>query len=81
MTLDPFGILGNVDTSWVLLSIVPSTIGFVMFVYGKKRSLTPHLVAGALLMAYPIVATTVTSLAVGGAMIGGGFWWAVRSDW
>ena len=81
MNLDPFGVLASVDTNWVVLSVVPSTIGFVLFMYGRKRSLTPHLVAGALLMFYPVVATTVTALAIGGAMIGCGFWWAVRSDW
>jgi hypothetical protein len=81
MNLDPFGMLGSVDTTWLLLSSVPSTIGFVMFVYGKKRGLTPHLVAGLLLMVYPLVATTVTSLLVGGALIGLGFWYALRADW
>lgn len=81
MNLDPFGILGNVDTTWLLLSVIPSGIGFVLFVYGKKRGLTPHLVAGLLLMAYPIVATTVTTLVVGGLLIGAGLWYAIRADW
>ena len=82
MNTDAFGgILGSLDTTWLLLSIVPSAIGFVLFVYGKKQGLTPHLVAGALLMAYPIVATTVTTLVVGGLLIGAGLWYAIRAGW
>jgi hypothetical protein len=79
--LDPFGLLGCLDTSWLLLSLVPSAIGFVLFVYGRRRKRTPHLVAGLLLMLYPMVATTVTSLFVGGALIGLGLWYAVRQGY
>ena len=81
MNLDPFGIIGSLDTTWLILSIIPSSIGFVLFVYGKKRGLTPHLVAGVLLMVYPIIATTVTTLLVGGGLIGLGLWYAIRADW
>ena len=79
--MDPFGLLGNLDTTWLLLSTIPSAIGFVLFVYGKKRGLTPHLIAGVLLMVYPIVATTVTTLLMGGALIGAGLWYAIRAGW
>ena len=81
MNLDPFGVLGSLDTTWLLLSLVPSGIGFVLFVYGKKQGLTPHLVAGLLLMVYPIVATTTTTLLGGGALIGLGLWYAIRAGW
>jgi hypothetical protein len=81
MNLDPFGLLGSLDTTWLLLSLVPSAIGFVLFVYGKKQKMTPHLVTGLLLMFYPMVATTVTSLLVGGALIGVGFWYALRQGY
>ncbi|MSO55963.1 MAG: amino acid transport protein [Acidobacteria bacterium] len=81
MNLDPFELLGDLDASWLLLSLIPSAAGFVLFMYGKKRKMTPHLVAGLLLMVYPMVATTVTSLLVGGALIGLGFWYAVRQGY
>lgn len=81
MNLDPFGMLGNIDTNWLLLSLVPNSIGFVLFIYGKKRGLTPHLVTGILLMVYPMVATTVTTLLAGGAIIGLGFWYALQAGW
>jgi hypothetical protein len=81
MNLDPFGVLAQFDSTWLLLSLIPSAAGFVLFMYGKKRGLTPHVVAGVLYMAYPIVATTVTSLLAGGALIGAGLWYAIRADW
>lgn len=73
--------LSHLDGMWLLLSIIPSGIGFVLFVYGKKQGRTPHLIAGVLLSLYPIVATTVTTLVVGGLLIGAGLWWAIRADW
>jgi hypothetical protein len=81
VNVDPFSLLGNLDTTWLLLSVIPSGIGFVLFVYGKKQGRTPHLIAGALLSVYPFFATTVTTLVVGGALIGAGLWYAVRNDW
>ena len=72
MTLDP---------TWIFLSLIPSGIGFVLFVYGKKQDRWPHLVAGLLLMVYPYLATSVVSLLGVGALIGGGLWYAVRAGW
>jgi hypothetical protein len=81
MNLDPFGTMAHLDTTWLFLSLIPSAIGLVLFMYGKKRGLTPHVVAGVLYMAYPIVASTVTSLLLGGALIGLGLWYAIHADW
>ena len=71
----------SVDPTWLFLSLIPSAIGLVLFVYGKKRGLAPQMVAGVLFMVYPIVTPTVTSLLVGGALIGGGLWYALRAGW
>jgi hypothetical protein len=38
-------------------------------------------VAGILFMVYPLVTPKVTSLIVGGVLIGLGFWYALRADW
>jgi hypothetical protein len=81
MDLDPLGILEHYDTAWLFLSLVPSAVGLVLFMYGRKRGRTPHTVAGVLYMVYPIVTPTVTSLLVGGALIGAGLWYAIRADW
>ena len=69
------------DATWLILSLVPSGIGFVLFVYGKKQTRWPHLTAGLILMIYPYFATSVVSLLSVGALICGGLWYAVRAGY
>ena len=71
----------NFDPAWLFLSLIPSGIGFVLFVYGRKQHRWPHIVAGLLFMTYPYVAPTVTSLLAVGAALGGVLWYAVRAGW
>ena len=71
----------NLDATWLFLSLVPSGIGFVLFVYGKKQGRWPHLVAGAALSVYPYMATSVTMLVTIGLLIGIGLWYAIRLGW
>ena len=71
----------NLDPTWVFLSLIPGGIGFVLFVYGKKLSRWPHLVAGLLLMVYPDFTTSVATLLGGGALRCGALWYAVRAGW
>ena len=65
------------DPTWLFISLIPSGIGFVLFVYGKKQQRWPQLVAGLVLMAYPYFASTVTTLVVGGTITGGLLWYAL----
>ena len=81
VNLDPLGILASVDANWLLLSLIPNGVGFVLFVYGKKQGRTPQLVAGIILMVYPMIATTVTSLIVGGVLTTAGLWYALHAGW
>ena len=71
----------SADPAWLFLSLIPSGIGFVCFVYGKKQQRWPQLVAGLVLMVYPYVATSVTSLVGIGGAIGVALWLAVRAGW
>jgi len=71
----------NLDPNWLVLSLVPSGIGFVLFVYGKKQTRWPHLIAGLILMIYPYFATSIVSLVSIGALICGGLWYAVRAGY
>lgn len=72
MTLDP---------TWLFLSLIPSGIGFVLFVYGKKQDRWPQLVAGILFMVYPLITPTLGLLLGGGALIGALLWSALRLGW
>jgi hypothetical protein len=69
------------DPNWLLLSLIPSGAGFVLFVYGKKQERIPQLVAGRVLMVYPYFATSITSLVVIGAAVVLALWYVVRLGW
>jgi hypothetical protein len=71
----------NLDATWLFLSLIPSGIGFVLLVYGKKQGRWTHMVAGLMLSVYPYFAPTVTTLVGIGLLIGAGLWYAVRSGW
>jgi hypothetical protein len=71
----------NLDPLWLFLSLIPSGVGFVLFIYGKKEARFPQLISGLLLMVYPFFADTVTTLVVWGVVIGAGLWWALRLGW
>ena len=74
-------LVADLDPTWLLLSLVPSGIGFVLFVYGKKQTRWPQLVAGVALMVYPYFATSVATLVSIGCLIGLGLWYAIRLGW
>jgi hypothetical protein len=71
----------NFDPTWLFLSLVPSGVGFVLLVYGKKQARWPQLVAGLLFIAYPYFATTVVTLIAIGIILGGSLWLALRLGW
>lgn len=71
----------NLDPTWLFLSLLPSGVGFVLFVYGKKRERWPQLVVGLLYMVYPYFATSVTTLVGIGLLLGGSLWYVLRLGW
>ena len=71
----------NLDATWLFLSLIPSGVGFVLFIYGKKQGRMPQLVVGFLLMVYPYVTNTVPTLVGVGALLGACLWYALRLGW
>ena len=71
----------SLDPTWLMLSLIPGGIGFVLFVYGKKQERWPQLVAGLALMVYPYFTPGVPLLVGVGTLICGGLWLAVRQGW
>ena len=69
------------DPTWLFISLIPSGVGFVLFVYGKKQGRWPQMVAGLLLMVYPYFATSLAALVATGAIIGFMLWSATRLGW
>lgn len=41
------------DGTSLVVAFLAGLFGFAIFVYGKRASRLPHLIAGVLLMAYP----------------------------
>ena len=68
----------DLDPLDLVLSLIPSGAGFVLFVYGKKQQRWPHLIAGLLLMVYPYFTSGVWSLLGPGAAITIGLWYVVH---
>jgi hypothetical protein len=62
-----------------VLSLIPSGVGFVLFVYGRKQQHWPMLVAGLLFMIYPHFTTHVTALVAVGAGLGLGLHFVLRA--
>ena len=60
-------------------SLLIGSIGFVLFVYGKKQQRYPHLAVGLVLMVYPyFVSGTFLMTAIAAALLGF-LWFAVRN--
>lgn len=58
------------DPTLLMLSLLPSGIGWVLFTYGRKEQRWPQLVCGLLLMVYPYFAGSVAMLLGGCALLG-----------
>ena len=43
----------DLDANSLLASLLIGTVGFAVFVYGKKQGRLPQLVVGVLMMVYP----------------------------
>ena len=71
----------SIDPVWLFLSLIPSGIGFVLFVYGKKQERMPHMLAGILFTVYPYFTSSIVALVGVGAIVGTALWMAVRAGW
>ena len=47
------------DPTWLLLSFLVSSIGFVLLQYGRKMSRPPQLLAGIVLLVFPYFVPSV----------------------
>ncbi len=69
------------DPTVLIVSLIPSGIGFVLFTYGRKMHRLPQLVGGIALMVYPYFTPTVTSMISVGLLICAIVWFVVQMDW
>ena len=69
------------DPTVLMLSLIPSGIGFVLFRYGRKAQRWPQLVTGLGFMVYPYFTGSATSLAGVGALLGGVLYVMILVGW
>ncbi len=69
------------DPSSLFVSLIISSVGFVLVAYGKKRYRLPHAIAGLVLMIYPYFVGDWLWMAAIGAAIVGALWWAVKNGY
>lgn len=54
------------DPTLLMLSLIPSGIGYVLFTYGRKERRFPQLLCGLVFMVYPyFTASVATMVSVG----------------
>ena len=63
---------------YLIATLVISTVGFSLFLYGKKQARVPQLVAGCLLMVLPYFGGGAWLLSGIATAVVGGLWAAVR---
>ena len=71
----------NLDPTWLFLSLIPSGIGFVLFVYGKKQERLPLMLGGIVFSVYPYFTSSILALVGVGVVLGAALWLLVRGGW
>jgi hypothetical protein len=66
------------DATSLLVSLLISSIGFVLLSYGRKMSRPPQLIAGLLLLMYPYFVPSVTVMLAIAAVVLAALWLAVQ---
>lgn len=69
------------STATILVDFVLSTVGFSLFLYGRKQVRLPQAVAGVLLMACPFAGAGPLWTSVIGGLLLAGLWLAVHGGW
>jgi hypothetical protein len=69
------------DPTWLFLSLIPSGVGFVLFVYGKKQQRWVLMLSGIVFSIYPYFTEGIVSLVGVGVFLSVVTWLAVRQGW
>jgi hypothetical protein len=69
------------DTGSLLASLLISSVGFVLVVYGRRMTRLPHMLAGFVLLVYPYFVPGALLMSAIAAVILGVLWFAVKSGW
>lgn len=64
--------------AWLFASLIVGTIGFGIFVYGKKQRQAPQLLAGIALMAISWLVTSPLWMSACAVLVIGALWYGTR---
>lgn len=68
----------NFDVSSLVASFVVSSVGFVLFIYGKRMSRIPHVAIGLVLLIYPYFISSVLPMLAIALVLVALLWLAVQ---
>jgi hypothetical protein len=69
------------EPGWIIASLIVSSIGIVLFIYGKKMTRFPQLIVGLVMLVYPYFVPNVIAMLIVAAVLSLGLWLAVRLGW
>ncbi|HTQ41894.1 MAG TPA: hypothetical protein VMI75_03985 [Polyangiaceae bacterium] len=71
----------DLDANALLASIMIGTVGLGVFIYGKRQSRLPQMIAGIALMAYPYFVSNVLLMAGIAMALLAALWLVTRLGW
>jgi hypothetical protein len=71
----------NFDPTLLIVSLLPTAIGFVLFTYGRKEHRAPQLLFGVLFMVYPYLTPTLGIMAAGGVTLAAALYLLLALGW
>jgi len=77
--LDPS--MESIEGLDLILSILISGIGFVLFSYGRKMSRAPQLAGGLILMIFPYFINSILGMLVTATLLLLAIWGAIKLGW
>lgn len=69
------------DASSIIAGLFVSSVGFVLFKYGRKQQRPPQMVGGLLLMVFPYFIPSVAWMLAVGTLLCALVWVAVRAGY
>jgi hypothetical protein len=69
------------DATLLIVSILPSAVGFVLFTYGRKEHRAPQLLFGVLFMVYPYFTPTLGIMLAGGIVLSAALYLLLALGW
>jgi len=71
----------DLETGSFVTSLIVSSIGFVVFMYGRRQERLPHVMVGLLMMGFPYFVPSVPLMIGIAAALLAGLWAAIRFEW